>query len=126
MSKLDLSKPVQTRDGRAVRILCTDAEGDFPIVGLVKNEAGTTSMHATSVYSWKICGQYLWNPHLDDCDLINVPRKAVGYLVVYPGGMIQGRPQSPGTEYLFKTPSLAKTYAGSDGKVVSIEYEVAD
>lgn len=32
--KLDLSKPVQTRDGQKVRILCSDRMGDRPVVGL--------------------------------------------------------------------------------------------
>lgn len=37
---LDLTKPVQTRDGRAVRILCTDAQGQFPVVALVTDQEG--------------------------------------------------------------------------------------
>lgn len=32
---LDFSKPVTTRDGRKVRILCTDAPGPFPVVGYI-------------------------------------------------------------------------------------------
>ena len=31
----DPSRKVVTRDGRPVRILCTDARGDYPIVGLI-------------------------------------------------------------------------------------------
>lgn len=31
---------VKTRDGREVRIICTDAKDDYPIIGLVTNSAG--------------------------------------------------------------------------------------
>lgn len=31
----DPAKPCTTRDGRKVRILCTDARGDYPIIGIV-------------------------------------------------------------------------------------------
>ena len=33
---IDFNKPVQTRSGSPVRILCTDAKMDWPIVGLVE------------------------------------------------------------------------------------------
>lgn len=39
---LDLTKPVRTRDGRKVRILCTDAEGSQPIAGLVQMKEGVS------------------------------------------------------------------------------------
>lgn len=38
MKKFDPTKPVQTRDGRPARIICTDryeSNGQFPIVALV-------------------------------------------------------------------------------------------
>lgn len=39
---LDLTKPVQTRDGRKVRILCTDrVHPNFPVVGLISNDFET-------------------------------------------------------------------------------------
>lgn len=31
---------IQTRDGHKVRIICTDAKDDYPIIGLVTNSAG--------------------------------------------------------------------------------------
>lgn len=36
----DPTKPARTRDGRSVRILCTDAKGDFSIVALIDDETG--------------------------------------------------------------------------------------
>jgi hypothetical protein len=35
---IDFTKPVQTRDGRPVRILCTDAPSCYPVVGLIEDE----------------------------------------------------------------------------------------
>ena len=32
---LDFSRPIQTRDGRKVRILCTDRNAHYPIVGII-------------------------------------------------------------------------------------------
>jgi hypothetical protein len=65
---LDLSKPIQTRDGRRVRILCTDAEcthmgNPQPIVGVVGTHAPT---------SWSADGVYADGSYSNN-DLINVP-----------------------------------------------------
>lgn len=35
MKAFDPTKPVQTRDGRKARIICTDAKGVLPIIALV-------------------------------------------------------------------------------------------
>jgi hypothetical protein len=32
---IDWNKPLQTRDGRPARVICTDAKGRYPIVALV-------------------------------------------------------------------------------------------
>ena len=62
--KLDLTKPVQTRDGRPVRILCSDAPGDWCIVGLIGEK----------VLSWQANGQYS-TLRESQADLVNVPPK---------------------------------------------------
>lgn len=74
MTKLDLTKPVQTRDGCPVRILCTDRQSNQPLVGLV------TEDNCEFVCSWPTSGRF----HSDEChplDLINVPPKPVKYYV---------------------------------------------
>lgn len=38
MSEIDFKKPVQTIGGDRVRILCVDAEGTHPVVGMVNGE----------------------------------------------------------------------------------------
>lgn len=65
---LDLTQPVQTRDGRPVRILCTNAKSDDPIVGLILHESGFESPAM-----WKPNGQ--WAHTSGDADLINAPQK---------------------------------------------------
>jgi len=40
---IDWTKPVQTRDGRKVRVLCTDANnGEYPVIALVAHESRDT------------------------------------------------------------------------------------
>lgn len=75
--KLDLTKPVQTRDGRPVRILCTDARRgtDQHVVGLIDNN-GFNDV----VCVWGQDGT-VYSKKIDDavCGLINVPPKPVKY-----------------------------------------------
>lgn len=65
--KFDLTKPLQTRDGRTVRILCTDGpEKCFPVVGFVDG--------SSSPIMWTLSGY--WRHGSDKAyglDLINVP-----------------------------------------------------
>jgi hypothetical protein len=74
---LDLTKPVQTRDGYPVRIICTDATPDYPIVGVV----GSESLH---IRCWWGSGQSRRSSIEQDTDLINVPPPEVAsYTRVY-------------------------------------------
>jgi hypothetical protein len=50
----DPTKPVQTRDGRKARIICTDRRGLFPIVALVDSVKGDTQI----CLSYNIKGEY--------------------------------------------------------------------
>lgn len=70
-ASLDLTKPIQTRDGRPVRILCTDAQTPKfggrvrPVIGLARNPTGEDSL-----LWWREDGTH------DACtnyDLVNVP-----------------------------------------------------
>lgn len=38
------SKKIVTRDGKNVRIICTDAKGNFPIIALVETHNGTETV----------------------------------------------------------------------------------
>lgn len=71
--KLDLTKPVQTRDGRPVRILCLDFASPLSIVYAIKNNDGSEQLHSCYPNGIK-------QPHVESwCDLINAPPKPVKY-----------------------------------------------
>lgn len=82
---VDLTKPVQTRDGRAARILCTDRKhSEHPVVALVK--CHDFQEHC---YTFSADGRNL--PGLGtDLDLVNVPPKVVSeaYRNVYSDGVV--------------------------------------
>ena len=70
MSDLDLTKPLQTRDGREVRIYATDGSGDWSIHGAIR-EDGRGWFTAT----WMNDGKYATDTHKAGKDLINLPQK---------------------------------------------------
>lgn len=70
MKPLDLTKPVQTRDGRPARIICTDRKSDhYPILALLM-EDGTE--YTTS---FTVDGECYQNGGENRTDLVNVPPK---------------------------------------------------
>ena len=60
MGKLDLSKPLKTKDGRPVRIISREAKGTYPVIGLIMfdgeevpksyTEDGAYSAHGTGSF----------------------------------------------------------------------------
>ena len=48
---------VVTRDGRDVKIICTDAKGIFPVIGLVMDNPGSENS-SESPYSFRENGKY--------------------------------------------------------------------
>lgn len=73
---IDFTKPCQTRDGRPVRILCTDAAGRNPIVGLIQMAAGDYACQwkADGTYGDKDCnhmGHLIMMGHYKHMDLVN-------------------------------------------------------
>jgi hypothetical protein len=71
MKKLDLTKSVQTRDGRQVRIYATDAGGKFPIHGAYRNEADTCWIP----YRWTLDGMSFLSELVQaPADLVNIPQ----------------------------------------------------
>lgn len=73
------TKPVQTRDGRPARIICTDAKGEQPIAALVLECAQEMLGLHSSNGAW-LPGNS--GPH--ERDLINVPQKREGWINIYP------------------------------------------
>ena len=48
-------RKVVTREGKPVRILCTDAKGDYPIVVLVKNDYNSNEVSLSYTKDGKFC-----------------------------------------------------------------------
>lgn len=66
-------KPVCTRDGRKVRIICFDRMGNYPIIGLIRKD------NIERIYYFKENGACV-----DDfCELMMAPEKKEGWVNVY-------------------------------------------
>ena len=76
--KKDTSRRVVTRNGRAVRILCTDRIGDFPIIALVFD----TEHHEEVVISFQKDGKYDTQKE-QPLDLFFAPTKREGWVNVF-------------------------------------------
>lgn len=96
---IDFNRPIQTRDGRPVRILCTDKSSyvNRSVVGLVRKDDGEET-----VYCWNSHGtSFERESSHNDVDLINVPEeieRTLGYVNVYrwkPSGKIHISGVSP-------------------------------
>ena len=70
-------RKVVTRDGRKVRILCTDRKGDTPIIALV-NDANDGQEYGYAFYS---DGKFFRDGG-DELDLFFAPEKHEGWIVI--------------------------------------------
>lgn len=80
---LDFTRPIQTRDGRAVEILRTAAKHRYyPVVALVTNKVGDQVAH-----QYTECGKVYYDiSSASASDLVNVPprtEKRTGWVNVY-------------------------------------------
>ena len=75
------SRQVVTRDGRKVRILCTDRKGDTPIIALV-NDANDGQEYGYAFYS---DGKFFRDGG-DELDLFFAPEKHEGWMNLYKKG----------------------------------------
>ena len=76
------SRRVVTRDGRNVRILCTDRKSDYPIVALVENYDSDNE----NVYAYRENGTYSLSSRLEENHLFFAPEKHEGWVNVYEEG----------------------------------------
>ena len=123
---LDLDKPIQTQDGRKVRILCKNLEEitgiltPWPIVGVI--------LDSRFVHVWSRTGEYYMEgtvPNDHWSDLVNVPETRIGYInvVCRPSGLL---PDYVSSYIIFgdKEAALKDSSAGGNSICVRIEYEV--
>ena len=72
------SQKVVTRDGRDVRIICTDAKGEEPIIALVYNNI----REEENVYTYNRDG-YFYGDNYDCLDLFFAPIKKEGWINLF-------------------------------------------
>lgn len=89
MAAIDTSRPLRTRNGARVTILCSNARGDMPIVGLVHGAK------EDEVYTWKADGSFQPSGVLSCLDLVYVGEYKV-YLPVFEDGTVGGMPTDLG------------------------------
>lgn len=125
MPEFDPKKPVQTRDGRPARILCTDRIGNQPIVALLINDSGSEYTVYRKLNGTREDGE---ESLLGNDDLINVPeRKSKWQTVARKNGWLFGRFSSK--EVAIKAESAALDVLGhlrfdyEDDVIVKVEFE---
>lgn len=90
MSEFDPTKPVQTRNGCEVRIICTDrAHSTYPIIGLVKGDSGEES----ALYVRKDGRTY---NHSCPLDFINIPEEMWTNVLLGQGEKLFAKPRMSG------------------------------
>lgn len=73
------SREVITREGWPVRIVCTDANNDFPVIALLKMKG----KEEESVYSFQADGTYYRNGQANCRDLFFKPEYHKGWVNLY-------------------------------------------
>lgn len=75
------------KDGRAARVACSDMKyggGEYPLLVLARHEDGNETAHP-----YKTTGEPFMNYHdekaMERCQLLNLPRKLKGYLILWRG-----------------------------------------
>ena len=93
---IDWDKPVQTRNGHKVRVLCTDMKAEFPVIVLIENEEGET------LYSLDKDGR-LWREKENELDIVNVPTTVTRWVNVYPDEIGKPRKSKQEANYVEHT-----------------------
>lgn len=79
MGTIKMDGKYQTRDGRAVRILCVDGpDGCWPVVGFIEGCKATLN--------WSFDGYSCKEGAPQEYDLVPVPTKHEGFIIVSRGG----------------------------------------
>ena len=111
-------RKVITRDGRNVRIICTDAKNNYPIVALIETPNGRERQPC----GYKEDGTYIIGERLSCYDLFFAPEKHEGWLNIYrseSGFYLRGDPYKSNEE----ADELAKANYKTFCATVKIEWE---
>ena len=108
------SRKVVTRDGRPVRIVCTDAMSTHPVVALVRKNENTETM-----WNFTQDGTYV-KGEKNGIDLFFAPEKKDGWVSLYRnvrGNLVFGLP------YCTKEEALDELYDDTDTRIDTIKVE---
>ena len=109
------SKKIVTRDGRKVRIICTDRKRlNYPIVALIENKP----TEGESVLYYTKEGKMFLDNGLSDADLFFTPEKHEGWVNVYKSGFGWSLGAS-----IWQTEEEAKKWIGADDYATTIKIE---
>ena len=115
LAKALAGEKVVTRDGKSIRIICSDKKGTYPIIGLMKGEE-----EEEEVYSFTLCGSYNKDLKNHSYDLFMAPVKTKYYVHVY---------KFNNTDIPRCTlPTKDKMFYGSSGDIFikTIEFEIQE
>ena len=104
-------RKVVTRDGRKVRIVCTDAKGTYPVTALVEHYDGTSE----NAFVFTEDGRYLADG-TDEKDLFFPSEKNIGWVNVWEGMRAEDR-------YCSNTIYTSEEEAKGRGSIATIKIE---
>jgi hypothetical protein len=73
------NQKVVTRDGRPVRIICTDRKHERPIIALIKEKDGTEE----TIHTYNTQGEFWANNEFSNLDLMFAPTKKEGWVNIF-------------------------------------------
>ena len=100
----DPSQKIVTRDGQEVRIICTDAKGDAPIIALVYEK----DMNKETPYTYNRDGLFYNNTEFY-LDLFFAPIKREGWVNIY-----RDRSGAFSSQFIFESEKRAKEVIGEN------------
>ena len=115
------SRKVITRDGRNVRIICTDAKSDYPIIALIKEKYNNYN-DKEEICTFTENGLWKVSPNKGLNDLFFAPEKHEGWLNIYrseSGFYLRGNPYKSKEEADEVAKANYKTFCAT----VKIEWE---
>ena len=95
------SQKVVTRDGREVRIICTDMKSEYPLIALILNK----NNNKENLFNYKENGKYFYA--VSENDLFFAPIKREGWI-----NLFKDRNGAYPSNFIFETEKRAKEVIG--------------
>jgi len=112
---IDFDKPLETRDGRKVRIYASDGAGIYPIHGAIFDD----DLGGWSFESWEADGKYWDSTEGELWDLVNVKKKYSGWIVIHKAVSGGYYPSSS----IYETETICRKFNPTAATVTKIEWE---